>query len=123
MKFKRLVAGGLAAAAALTLGVLLPSEANADVVNGCPSDRFCVWEDTMYSGRLQVYDITEYKIYNVDIGVSSYWNRTKIELCGYTGSKLLRIVPGEQSADMPDGWNDRMIGVFTAFGEGGDRCH
>jgi hypothetical protein len=83
MKFKRLVAGGLAGAAVVTLGVLPPSEASADDISGCPSGRFCVWEDAAYSGRLQVFDLDAQKRISVhDFGVTSYWNRTRYPLCG-----------------------------------------
>jgi hypothetical protein len=111
MKFQRLVAGGLAAAVALTVGVL-PSEASADVINGCPLGSFCGWEDVMYSGRLQVDDLataTRPAVYH--FGVSSYWNRTNLDLCAFMKDAPSRgrvIRRGEQSSLLDGGWNDNI---------------
>jgi hypothetical protein len=125
MKFKRLVAGGLAAAATLSLSVLLPSEASADALDDCPSDRFCAWLDAGYSGALQT-DVINADVY-VDYGhygVSSYWNRTNIELCAFkSGGGVRIIVPGEQTALLNDGWNDNLAGVMSRVASDGRvRC-
>jgi len=116
MKFKRLVAGGLAAAAALSLSVLLPSEASADVVNGCPLDRFCAWEDVMYSGRLQVTEPRLEQEY-YDFGVTSYWNRTKFDICLTSRKGAVRkVVSGEQTYLLEPGWNDDVHSVSIYWG-------
>lgn len=114
MKFKRLFAVGLAGAAVLVLGVLLPSAANAETINGCPEKKFCAWVDTMYSGRIQIDqpDANAPAIY-LDFGVSSYWNRTGQIMCAYNKvAGVLTINPGEQTAYLDGGWNDSITLVF-----------
>jgi hypothetical protein len=117
MKFKRLVAGGLSAAAALSLSVLLPSEASADVINGCPSGSFCGWEDVMYSGRIQVTEPgLSQEYYN--FGVTSYWNRTKFDICltSKTSERKKKVVPGEQTYLLDPPWNDDVRSVSVYLG-------
>jgi hypothetical protein len=71
----------------------------------------------MYSGRLQV---TEPGIdpQNYDFGVTSYWNRTKWDICltSKTSERKLKVVPGEQTYLLDNGWNDDVRSVSVYWG-------
>lgn len=124
MKFKRIVAGGVAGVAALTLSTLVPAEANANVIDGCATGEFCAWEDSMYSGHLQKDTLTNSSA-KYTFGVSSYWNRTNKAVCismrGHA-KPALYAVPGQQSAVLDDGWNDNIDTVIPAEDTPGGSC-
>lgn len=125
MKFKRVAAGGLAAAAALTVSVFLPSEASAADVSGCPLGSFCAWLDSNYSGPMQIDSVGVDRYINYgNYGVSSYWNRSTLELCAVNrDGRIRKIVSGEQTARLVDGWNDNISGIVSRdAGNGSTRC-
>lgn len=123
MNFKRFTAGGLAAAAALTVSVFLPPAASADAMSNCPPNMFCVWAEPMYSGPIEAFAVAGDGITGIDIGVSSYWNRTTIDLCAISTAHIPRkIVSGEQSAHLEDGWNHNLVGFGAAVVSGHARC-